>query len=1038
MIDILDFKERIATGILLGESHYREFKSALEGPPGAKKPRPAKDIASDIARTLVAFANTEGGELFVGVEDNGEISGINRLSDDGQNILFKAFSTHVLASTPLENCISKVVEVEEKLVGYFSVEKSPLRIHQTSIGQVLQRIDGESKPVDIQKIEFERQEQRSREFDRSFERAAKVTDLNMDLLRYVADSVAGGMSIEKCLQYLDLAEYYSGRLNLRKAALLLFANDIRNWFPQCCVRVLRIRGAKLETASARSYNVLRDESVSNNILKLINEGWIALRPYLAVDRFHEDLTFRESVLYPEDACREALINALAHRDYTIAGRPTEIFVYDDRIEVRSPGGLLCNVSIDGLLKLKGLHESRNPYITRVLREIGHMRELGEGIKRMFDSMRGHELRSPELNSDANNFNVVLFNQSIIPKRDQLWLDEYRGCALSTDERLILLLGKKRGALSENDIHKLFPHERFDLTHLLISRMRSKGLLKIDTSVNLKNAKKRREIKNLEIVSPSTVRPSIVDLDDKLRGMPVVPEISNQVANRLKKVLHESSIYKQSVNLCKSLEYLGYIDEDRVPTDKLIGLWPKYQELPKDRIDVIPARPIPTKTLKNAISRANKGRGNAWAKLTEVGALLQAAHPTFAPMDYGFRGLAELVEACGDVFEIRRNDEEILVRQKNRPTQQDSLQRSKDKDYVSLLSEAYNKLSKVGGWVFLGLLISELKRKDKAFTPHSVGYRRFSDWLESISNVFEIRKDGIPGGAQSIFIRKRRILKQPNTQNLRYPNVAEKAVPQGLLIDAFRNTRQNEGWIYLGDFGTKLRQLYPGFHHSSYGFKSMTDLVQAQKDLFETRHESNPNGPPSAFVKLITARMSANSTAPVPAERKSQIGEGKESESRTKDLDRAIEEAYAVCDNVNGEVFLIDLDRVFRERSPNVEFLKEGYTSLHDYLVKSSGFSVVESGIVKETKVRRIGPLDAQQKIKFPLTAIRNSFEKVSLGREAITIDELSQALTMMDIGFHALDYGYNTLIDFLKENSDMFDVFSDDEGGKTLVRLRYY
>ncbi|MDR5671261.1 ATP-binding protein, partial [Burkholderia cenocepacia] len=79
--------ERAKTAIDLGESHFREFKSALDGRPGEKKKRPIKEIATDIAQTLVAFANADGGELLVGVEDNGEITGIPTLSASEWEIL---------------------------------------------------------------------------------------------------------------------------------------------------------------------------------------------------------------------------------------------------------------------------------------------------------------------------------------------------------------------------------------------------------------------------------------------------------------------------------------------------------------------------------------------------------------------------------------------------------------------------------------------------------------------------------------------------------------------------------------------------------------------------------------------------------------------------------------------------------------------------------------------------------------------------------------------------------------------------------------
>ncbi len=103
--------------------------------------------------------------------------------------------------------------------------------------------------------------------------------------------------------------------------------------------------------------------------------------------------------YPEDACREALTNAIAHRDYTMEGRAIEVYVFDDRLEVRSPGALLSTVTVEGLKSLAGVHQSRNTALARTLRELGYMREMGEGFRRMFQLMRAHDLVEPEVTAD---------------------------------------------------------------------------------------------------------------------------------------------------------------------------------------------------------------------------------------------------------------------------------------------------------------------------------------------------------------------------------------------------------------------------------------------------------------------------------------------------------------------------------------------------------------------------------------------------------------------------------------------------------------
>src|SRR5882724_2531051 len=237
-MDALLLGERIRQTITLGESQFREFKSALEGPPGNKKPREAKAVAKDISETLVAFANADGGELLVGVEDDGAISGLT-YGDETISKLLAAPRSGVHTETPLESPVSRRVSIQSKEIRYFAVEKGTRFVTQTSDGKCLQRKDLESRPVALHRLQFERQEQLSREYDRQFVDGAQVTDLDVELVKRVSDQI-GGMSAEKCLQYLGVAVFGNGALRLQKAAMLLFAKDVTRWHPRCQVRVIRV------------------------------------------------------------------------------------------------------------------------------------------------------------------------------------------------------------------------------------------------------------------------------------------------------------------------------------------------------------------------------------------------------------------------------------------------------------------------------------------------------------------------------------------------------------------------------------------------------------------------------------------------------------------------------------------------------------------------------------------------------------------------------------------------------------------------------
>jgi ATP-dependent DNA helicase RecG len=403
MDDILLLADKVRNTLILGESHFREFKSAVEGRPGNKKPRLTKSICADIGEALVSFSNADGGAVLIGVEDDGTITGIPHKEEEIQTMLH-AINSHVYKDQqlPLNNA-SKLV-LEDKIILYFSVNKGTTMIYQLPDGRCVRRKDRSTIPASIDQIQFERQEIKAREYDSQFVDGAIVTDLDLRLLQGIADQYIKGLSIERYLQQIGLAEYAQNGLRLKKAALLLFATDIDRWHPRSQVRILKVKGNKLE--AGEKYNVISDDIVKGNIFELILKSWEHLRSYLAYKtEFGTNSKFEQKYIFPEDAVREVILNAIAHRDYSIANA-IEIYIFNDRMEIKSPGALLSTLTIKNLYELEGSHESRNPLIASVLRENKLMREIGEGMKRIFSLMQEQKLEKPELYSNGLWFRVT--------------------------------------------------------------------------------------------------------------------------------------------------------------------------------------------------------------------------------------------------------------------------------------------------------------------------------------------------------------------------------------------------------------------------------------------------------------------------------------------------------------------------------------------------------------------------------------------------------------------------------------------------------
>jgi ATP-dependent DNA helicase RecG len=509
MEELLRLTDRIGIAIEMGESHFREFKSALMGAADKKVSRDVKDVCKDISKTLVAFANADGGELLVGVEDDGSITGVH-FSDAGIQALLDAPKKYVLQTTPLPTTKASLAEVEGKKILFFSTPKGSDHVYLTSDGKCLQRKDLESIPISPKEIQFARDEKLSRQYDRSFVDNATIGDLDIELVTFAAREFSKTITPEKFLQHLDLAEFDGTRLRLRKAALLLFAKNPLKWHPRCQVRILKVKGTELK--SGIEYNVVKDQEVNDNVLKLIESSWDILRPYLTETKLSSDAIFKTQVLFPELACKESLINAIAHRDYNIEGRGIEVYIFDDRLEIKSPGELLTSISIEDIKDQKGVHQSRNTHIARVLREVGYMRELGEGFRRIYELMENNDLTPPELISEDKSFIVILKHKLVYTDEERIWLENFNEVDLSREERTIVRLGAGGELISPKVIWETVGIVDTDDYRHLIEQLRRKGILisevpkpevlKIAKRNNIRN---KKTIPRFRIIVPNDKR-----------------------------------------------------------------------------------------------------------------------------------------------------------------------------------------------------------------------------------------------------------------------------------------------------------------------------------------------------------------------------------------------------------------------------------------------------------------------------------------------------------------------------------------------------
>jgi len=431
------------------EGQFLERKSCFNRRTKTRKPLALKQVAVEIAETLVAFANADGGELIVGLDDDGTPSGLP--FNDKQ--LAKVFEIPSSRIDPPLSVKSDIWSCGGQKVVLFETGPS-LVTHRTTAGKYLYRDHDQNLPMDAERIAHAKALKKQSLTEHAFIPGAGMADLREDLVQRVADKFRAGISAKEALIELRLAERQNGDVRVTFAALLLFAKDPERWHEKAYVEYIRFRGTEREHGA--KLNIVQRERISAPLAELSEKVVEKIKPHIGQRQVLHDLFFSENAEYPQFAWQEAVVNAIAHRDYGLRGTPVEIHHFDDRLEVVSPGSLVPPITLDILRKGAGGHASRNPLIVRVLVILGLMQEVGEGVPRMFEIMEGSGLHKPEFAEKPHGFiTVSLRNSMVWDEGTRAWLATFKSRALSTDQLRLLVLARQRGGkFTSADYQKL--------------------------------------------------------------------------------------------------------------------------------------------------------------------------------------------------------------------------------------------------------------------------------------------------------------------------------------------------------------------------------------------------------------------------------------------------------------------------------------------------------------------------------------------------------------------------------------------------------
>lgn len=343
----------------------------------------------EIAKHISAFANAAGGKLVVGIEDNGEVTGFRRNgARDIENFERAALATCTPTPIVHRERISIVNSSgEDDTVLVLDIEPSTSHsVARMSDGDVFLRQNDKSVKLNREQVIALEFDKGQRIFEDELVKDSSIDDVDHEVLDRYKEILGTEVSDEQVLRSRRFMR--DGKLTV--AGALLFAQDPSVMMPQARVRILRYDGVKMETGER--LNITKERCFCGPLPKVIQGAYELISSMLREFQFlGPDGKFQTVPEYPEFAWFEGLVNAVTHRDYSFRGDYIRISMFDDRMEIISPGALPNIVTLDNM---RTTRYSRNPRIARTLVEFGWVRELNEGVQRIYTEMQNSLLGDP--------------------------------------------------------------------------------------------------------------------------------------------------------------------------------------------------------------------------------------------------------------------------------------------------------------------------------------------------------------------------------------------------------------------------------------------------------------------------------------------------------------------------------------------------------------------------------------------------------------------------------------------------------------------
>lgn len=372
-----------------GENFYIEFKEE-------------KVKAKDLGEEIVAFANSEGGTILIGVSDDGNITGITdkKIEETIMNICRNNIVPNIIPS--FEYAI-----INDKKIVILGIPKGLSKPYSTVDNKYYIRVGTTKRIASREELLRLFEGNGSLHFDISPVINTSIKDLNLDVIRdYYLKYNAFDLydeekeQVERLLINADILKELNGEKVCSVGGLLIFGKMPQRYLPQNGITFAHFNGSEISDELIDKKVIEgRIQDIAENTLTIIKNNILAPSVIKNLKRV-------EVEEYPKVVLREALVNSLVHRNYSIYGSKIRIFMFNDRIEFRSPGRLPNTVTTE---KMKvGVSFARNPFLVKYMENMRYIDQLGRGIPMIIKKMKSITDIEPKLEEVGEEFILTIY------------------------------------------------------------------------------------------------------------------------------------------------------------------------------------------------------------------------------------------------------------------------------------------------------------------------------------------------------------------------------------------------------------------------------------------------------------------------------------------------------------------------------------------------------------------------------------------------------------------------------------------------------